>query len=161
MPTAMPGVKKEVLPKVRGEAGAADAGASSGTEMRAIHATARSACVALASRNCQIKEDAKRMHISKAVKAMAARQCEVQKERKRGQTLQACPLPKGLQQKWHAAEDSTKIKTQGKRQTPSVEIQRYKYMKINKEIQIRRDMNSSGLELFLPELGLVMESALL
>ena len=31
-------------------------------------------------------------------------------------------LPKGLKQKWHAAEDSTKIKTQGKRQTPSVRI---------------------------------------
>ena len=51
MPTAMPGVKKKVLPKARGEAGASDAGASSGTEVCAIHATARSACVALASRN--------------------------------------------------------------------------------------------------------------
>ena len=118
-PTAMPGVKKEVLPKVRGEAGAVDAGASSGTEVCAIHATARSACVALASRNCQIKEDAKCMHSSKAVKAMAARQCEVQKRKKEGSNPRGMSLTKRLEPKWHAAEDSTKIKTQGKRQTPS------------------------------------------
>ena len=77
-------------------------------------------CVALASRKCQIQEDAKCMHSSKAVKATRRGSAKFKNERKRGQTLQACPLPKGLKQKWHAAEDSTKIKTQGKRQTPGV-----------------------------------------
>ena len=104
MPTAMPGVKKE---EVRGEAGALDAGASSGTEVCALHATARSACVARASRNCQIKEDAKCMHSSKAVKAMAARQCKVQKRTKEGSNPPGMSLTKRLE-----AEMATRPKIQ-------------------------------------------------
>ena len=74
-----------------------DAGASSGTEVCAIHATARSACVALASRDGQIQEDAKCMHSSKAVEAMAVRQCEVQKRTKEGSNPPGMSLTRRLE----------------------------------------------------------------
>ena len=40
----------------------------------------------------------------------------VQKRTKEGSNLKACPLPKRLEAEMASAEDSTKIKTQGKRQ---------------------------------------------
>ena len=107
MPTAMLGVKKEVLPNARGNAVASAAGVSSGTAVCAIHATARNACVARVSRNCQIDTDAKCMRSSNAVKAMAARQCRVQKRTKEGSNPQGMSLTKRLE-----AEMATRLKIQ-------------------------------------------------
>ena len=68
--------RKPVLPNARTGAGELAAGMLSGTAVCAIHATRH------ASRNCQIKADAKCMQSSNAVKTMAAQRFK--KERKRG-----------------------------------------------------------------------------
>ena len=107
MPTAMLGVRNGVLPNARNDAGDSAACVSSGTAVRAIHATARNACVARVSRNCQIKTDAKCMQSSNAVKAMAARQFRVQKRTKEGSNPQGMSLTKKLE-----AETATRPKIQ-------------------------------------------------